>query len=266
MADEAIDEAAVAACWNGNADRWAADVQAGFDRYRELYTLPAFLDFMPPIEGRRVIDLGCGEGANTRRFARLGGQLTGIDLSDRLIALARAEEDRAPLGIRYEIGSFSKLNGFAAESFEVALSTMALMDGPEFGAAMRESWRVLAPGGRLCFNVLHPCFMTRGFEWLPGETGDYDAIRVAEYFNREPFVERWGFSKAPEAASVVEPFSVPYFAYTLADYLNAVTEAGFRIEQIGEPAPSEAVAREHPWLERWRRHASLVLMVRAVKP
>ena len=265
MTDDAIDEAAVATCWNGNADRWTADVRAGFDRFRELYTLPAFLDFIPPIEGRRVIDLGCGEGANTRRFAGLAGRMTGVDLSESLIAHACAEEARAPLGIDYAVASFSNLDGFAAESFDVALSTMALMDGPDFAAAMREAWRVLVPGGQLCFNVLHPCFMTRGFAWLPGETGDYDALRVADYFDRSPFVERWGFSKAPEAASVAESFAVPYFAYTLADYLNGIIAAGLQIVEIAEPMPSEAAAREHPWLERWRRHAPLVLMVRAAK-
>ena len=265
MADDAIDEAAVAACWNGNADRWAEDVRAGRDLHRELFTLPAFLDFMPPIEGLRVIDLGCGEGANTRRFARLGGRLTGIDLSDRLIALARAEEARAPLGIRYEVASFSSLDAIADGSFDVALSTMALMDSPGFAEAMREAWRVLAPGGQLCFSILHPCFMTRGFEWLAGESGPWDGLKVAGYFDPTPWVDSWGFSKSPEAASVAEPFAVPCFSFTLSDYLNGVTAAGFRILRIAEPPAPEAVAREHPWLERWRRHAAMVLLVLAAK-
>lgn len=266
MAGDHLKEDDVAAAWDRNADRWAADVRAGFDLFREFYTFPAFLDFMPPIDGCRVIDLGCGEGANTRRFARLGANVTGIDVSKRLIALARAEEARDPLGVRYEVASYSRLSGFADGGFDVALSTMALMDGPDFAAAMGEACRVLKPGGALCFSVLHPCFMTRGFKWLDGESGPHNGLRVADYFNRSSFVDRWGFSNAPQAASVVEePFEVPYFAYTLADYLNGMLDAGFRIARIGEPRPGEDLARQHPWLARWRRHAPLVLMLAAVK-
>jgi len=73
-------------------------MRAGFDLYRELYTFPAFLDFMPPISGMDVIDLGCGEGTNTRRFARMGGRMTGIDLSQAMIAYARAEFLSCPAG------------------------------------------------------------------------------------------------------------------------------------------------------------------------
>ena len=93
MTDHPLDDAAVASAWNRNADRWTDDVRAGFDLYRELYTLPAFEAFMPRVEGRRVIDLSCGEGSNTRRFARLGARVTGVDLSYALIARAREEED-----------------------------------------------------------------------------------------------------------------------------------------------------------------------------
>jgi hypothetical protein len=51
----------------------------------------------------------------------------------------------------------------------------------------------------------------------------------------------------------------------LSDYVNALTAANFRIVKLGEPRPSEDLAREHPWLDRWYRHAPLVLFVTAVK-
>ena len=124
--------------------------RAGFDRYRELYTLPAFLRFMPPVEKKRVIDLGCGEGSNTRRFAGLGGRMIGVDLSGELIARARQKEAEDPLGVEYCVGSFGDLASFADGQFDCAVSTMALMDGPDFSAAMRATHRVLKPGGTLC--------------------------------------------------------------------------------------------------------------------
>src|SRR5688572_9394435 len=148
MTDETtLNDAAVAAAWDRNAALWAEEVRSGSDFYRELYTFPAFLDFMPSVAGQQVIDLGCGEGTNTRRFAQRGGIMTGIDLSREMIQRARRKEAEEPLGIPYEVGSFNDLKPFADEQFNCAVSTMALMDSPDFPAAMRAACRVLRSGG-----------------------------------------------------------------------------------------------------------------------
>jgi SAM-dependent methyltransferase len=268
LTDTILDEAAVAAAWDRNAEFWTQDVRSGFDLYRELYTLPAFLSFMPPIAGKRVIDLGCGEGSNTRRFARLGGSMTGLDLSPEMIRRARQEENKEPLGIAYEIGSFAELSPFAEEEFDCALSTMALMDGPDLPAALRATSRVLKPGGTLCFSILHPCFITPAVQWLTDEAGAHLGLRVGRYFERAPFVEYWRFRRRlerGESQACGEPFEVPRFPRTLSDYINAVVDAGFRIMRVEEPRPSDEMARRHEWLNRWYQHAPLVLFVSAVK-
>jgi len=263
-----IHEAEVAASWNRNADLWTREVRAGFDLYREFYTFPAFLDFMPPVAGRKVIDLGCGEGSNTRRFAKLGGQMTGVDLSEGMIRRARGKEEEEPLGIVYETGSYGDLPSFEDGQFDCAVSTMALMDGPDLPAAFRAAHRVLKPGGTLCFSVLHPCFITPVVQWLRDEQGVCSGLRVGRYFEKEPFVDYWHFSRRPNTHGVQDyeaPFEVPRFPRALSDYVNALIEAGFRIDRMDEPRPSEDLAREHEWLARWRQHAPLVLFVLASK-
>ncbi len=268
MTDETLNDAAVAAAWDRNAALWTEKVRSGFDLYRELYTLPAFLDFMPPVAGQQVVDLGCGEGSNTRRFAQQGGIMTGIDLSPEMIKRARQKEAEEPLGIAYELGSFSELSPFADEQFDCAVSTMALMDGPDFPSAMREVCRVLKPGGSLCFSILHPCFITPALQWLTNEEGAYQGLRVGRYFETTPFVERWRFGRRPHTAKLVaydEPFEVPRFPRTLSEHVNAVSSAGFRIVKMEEPRPREELAREHAWLNRWYQHAPLVLFICAIK-
>ncbi|QRM36136.1 class I SAM-dependent methyltransferase [Microvirga sp. VF16] len=265
MTGRFLNDSAVAQAWDQNAERWTQDVRAGFDLYRELYTLPAFLDFMPSIADKDVIDLGCGEGTNTRHFARLGGHITGIDLSEKMIAYAQAQEAADPLGITYQIGSFSDLSAYGDERFDIALSTMALMDGPDFPAAMQAAYRVLTPGGVLCFSVLHPCFITPAIKWLIEEDGFHSGLRIGRYFDQSPFVERWRFSKRPDPDQVL-PFSVPRFPRTLSDYINAVSDAGFQTIRVAEPRPDESLSAQHAWLKRWRDHAPLVLFVSAIEP
>ncbi len=122
----------VAAAWDANASTWATEVRAGHDRTNEVFTSPRFMEFLPDLAGKSVIDLGCGEGRNTRALARRGARMTGVDISPGMRELARQEEARAPLGIRYQLESAAELRSFADNSFDAAVSTMALMDTPIF--------------------------------------------------------------------------------------------------------------------------------------
>jgi SAM-dependent methyltransferase len=259
-----IDETQVAAAWDLNAKVWVEHVRAGYDRYREVFTLPAFLAFLPELDGHDVIDLGCGEGHNTRALARRGARLTGVDIAERMIAAARSAESEEPLGIAYRVESFTRLDSIDDQSFDAALSTMALMDGPGFADAARAAFRVLRPGGGLYFSVLHPCFNTPGLRWYRDESGRETHLLVADYFSDQSYIERWRFSKAPEATQA-EPFCVPRFGLRLEDYVNALCGAGFQITRIAEPRPTAEQSEKHPWLDRWRRHAALVLFVAARK-
>ncbi|MGR9171916.1 class I SAM-dependent methyltransferase [Rhizobium sp. KDH_Rht_773_N] len=262
MTDEMLQD--VAARWNGNADQWTHDVRQGYDTYREIFTFPAFVDFLPPLAGLDVIDFGCGEGTNTRRFAQMGARMTGIDLSERMIGHARAAEEAHLLGIAYKVASYSADTGFPDASFDAVVSTMALMDGPDFGAAMREAYRLVRPGGFLAFSVLHPCFITPGLAWQKNEAGLATALCVSRYFDRTSFTEEWRFGSRP-ADEEIRPFAVPRFPRTLSDYLNAIIAAGFRISRIGEPQP-DAEAGKTPRFARWRDLAAFLLLVMAERP
>ena len=79
----------VARLWDGNAESWAKHVKEGWDITRDYYQIPAFLEFIGDISGLRILDAGCGEGTNTRAFARMGADLTGIDLSEKMINIAQ---------------------------------------------------------------------------------------------------------------------------------------------------------------------------------
>jgi SAM-dependent methyltransferase len=258
-------EEEVARYWDRNADLWAEQVRKGWDYYREHFNNPAFFEFVGAVTGKAALDAGCGEGYNTRLLARSGARVTGVDISKKMVELARREEEKEPLGIRYEVASFSDLSLFDDECFDLVVSFMALMDGPDFGGASREIFSVLRPGGELIFSIIHPCFMTKGYGWLDEDDSGYATkLTVADYFRRQPYVERWRFKgRAPKD---VRPFAVPVFPRTLSEYVNTLIRAGFVLEEIAEPRPSEDACREHPWLRRWRDHATLFLYVRASKP
>jgi ubiquinone/menaquinone biosynthesis C-methylase UbiE len=172
-----------------------------------------------------------------------------------MIELARAEEEREPLGIRYEVASTSDLSLFADETFDVVVSTMALMDCADYYGAIREFWRVLRADGLLAFNVCHPCFSNASRGWESDESGEIVGIRLGDYFQKGAYVERWGFGAAPKSEQV-EPFTIIYFHGTLADFINPLCATGFRIEAIAEPRPTEEACRADP---RLRKHQLIPL-------
>jgi SAM-dependent methyltransferase len=253
----------VGRAWDENADLWIRHVRAGWDRYREEFNNPMFLAFLPALAGKAIIDLGCGEGRNTREFARRGARLTGVDVSGKMIAAATAAEAQEPLGISYRVASFSDLSAFPADSFDLAVSTMALMDGPDFDGAAREAHRVLRPGGGVYFSVLHPCFVTPMQKWLRDEAGEEIGFRVGEYFTDDIYIDRWRFSAAPEENG--DLFAMPRFPHRLETYINGLVTAGFRILKIQEPRPTKAMAAANPRFARLRRHIPLFLYFAAEK-
>jgi len=152
-----MDHVTVGEYWNANAEAWTKLARAGYDVYRDHLNTPAFLELLPPVDGLSGLDLGCGEGHNTRLVAQRGAKMTAIDISGNFIRLAQAEETRRPLGITYREASAVELP-FADGTFAFATAFMSLMDIPETDRVLAEAFRVLAPGGFLQFSILHPCF------------------------------------------------------------------------------------------------------------
>lgn len=265
MKSPRLSEKKVTKYWNQNAALWTDHVRKGWDVYREHFNNPAFLKFIGHLKGKKVLDAGCGEGYNTRILARKGAKMTGIDISQKFIRLARQAEIKNPLGIRYEVASFTNLSVFEDKSFDVAVSFMALMDSPDFDRATQEIFRVLRQGGNLIFSITHPCFNTKGFNWIRDEQGNCIKLTVSDYFADKPRLERWRFSHGP-IPDDIKPFVVPRFHKTLSEYFNVLIKVGFILKEIKEPRPSAEACRKHPWLKRWRSHAALYLYVRAEKP
>jgi SAM-dependent methyltransferase len=242
-----MDHVAVGEFWNANAEAWTKLARAGYDVYRDQLNTPAFLAMLPLVKGAVGLDLGCGEGHNTRQVAKRGATMTGIDIAAVFIKHAQAEEARAPLGITYREASAVELP-FAEETFDFATAFMSLHDIPETERVLAEAWRVLRPGGFLQFSILHPCFNPPYRRNCRDEDRVTYAIEVGDYFvDARGRIDEWIFGTAPEAIRNRLPkFKVPRFHRTLSEWLNLLVAAGFVLEHFGEPCPSEETVRDFP--------------------
>jgi SAM-dependent methyltransferase len=252
--------------WEENAEAWTKLVRAGYDIYRDDLNTPAFLTMLPEVVGLAGLDVGCGEGHNTRVLAEHGARMTGVDISLSLISHAREAEKAHPLGISYEATSAVELS-FDDASFDFATAFMSLMDIPETGRVFAEIFRVLRPGGFLQFSISHPCFETPHRKTLRDESGRAYAREVGDYFRKlNGEVEEWLFSAAPpEVRAGTRSFHVPRFTRSLSEWLNLLIDTGFVLERFGEPRPSDEVVWKRPRLQA-AQVVALFLHVRARKP
>ncbi len=138
---------------------------------------------------------------------------------------------------------------------------------PEPYAALRESCRVLRPGGFLQFSITHPCFDPPYRKLLRDREGHAYAVEVGGYFeDTHGRIDQWLFSAAPLAAQAgLRPFQVPRFHQPLSVWLNAVMDAGFQIERLAEPCVERQMAARFPAVADTRLVAYF-LHVRGRKP
>jgi len=116
--------------------------------------MAAVLDTLGPLEGKRVLDAGCGDGAYALEAARRGAAVTGVDLSEDMLAAARKKSADRGIAVDWRQADIQTLP-YPDASFDLAIAITLLCLVPDPRRAVRELSRVLAPGGRLVIGDLH---------------------------------------------------------------------------------------------------------------
>jgi SAM-dependent methyltransferase len=133
--------------YNPIAKQYQRSKQQPWRTYIECFTL---FELTCDVKGKAVLDLACGEGYYTRQLKQCGaGRVVGIDLSDRMIELARAQELSQPLGTEYRVGDARRLD--LHEHFDVVVAGYLLnyaATREELLAMCRTISGALRPGGR----------------------------------------------------------------------------------------------------------------------
>lgn len=118
---------------------------------------PAMHALLPPMQGLRVVDLGCGFGWFCRWAAEAGAAaVLGVDVSENMLGRARAAT--ADHAVQYTLGDLDHLD-LPEAAFELAYSSLALHYVDELEGLLATLHRALVPGGRFVFSIEHPIYM-----------------------------------------------------------------------------------------------------------
>jgi SAM-dependent methyltransferase len=128
--------------------------------------------------GQRVLDLGCGDGTTALPLARLGAEVTGIDIARNLVdAGNRRVAEEGLQGISFQHGDATDLQGVADHSFDLTISIFGAMFAPKPVEVAKEMVRVTKPGGRAVMG-----------NWIPNDPTSFVSLllKVSSAFTPPP--------------------------------------------------------------------------------
>lgn len=197
------------------------------------------------VEGRRVLDLGCGTGAGAVAMARAGARVIAVDDAAANLAETRERAERAGVRVEAHHASLAELAFVRADTIDAAVSAYGLATVDDLDRVFRQVHRVLRTDRPFVFSLPHPAFVM-----LDPATG-------------EPVLRRAWWDPSPVQWSVEEGRDRPDRVVTLSQLFSGLNRAGFAVDTLIEPQAEQAAAGE-AWSEvmRW---VPPTLIVRARK-
>lgn len=206
------------------ANRWW-DRNSEFKPLHDINPLRAgFIDQQLNLAGHSVLDVGCGGGILTEAMAQRGAQVTGIDMGEAPLAVAKLHLLESGLEVNYQKASAEDFCNDHKEAFSVITCLEMLEHVPDPASVLNACYEMLAPGGHLFVSTINRnpksyLFAIIGAEYvlrmLPRGTHDYGKfIKPSEL---SAMARNSGFSLQKTTGMTYNPFTQKY---TLGDDLD----------------------------------------------
>jgi len=232
--------------WETHAGWWQRHFTDGVDPEYEEQILPLADQHLA--HASRLLDVGCGEGQVSRRVARHGVAVVGVDPTPGQLVTAAARGG----GVRYARAAAEALP-FATGAFDAAVICLTLEHLEPFEPAVHEVARILEPGGLFCCFLNHPLLQSPGSGWID------DHILMEQYWRVGPYLVEDTTMEEVDKGVVL-----PFVHRPLSRYVNAMSRHGLLITHMEEPAPPPgflAIAEEYEFAATIPR----LLLMRAEK-
>jgi SAM-dependent methyltransferase len=195
-------------------DAFFASLGPEGDAGRRLLLNPTIFRLLGDVDGKTIMDAGCGHGYLSRLLADRGAHVTGIEPAAVPFAHATRLEHERPQHIRYLQRDLSAL-GDPGGPFDAVVANMVLLDIADWRPALANCIAAMQPGATLIYSLHHPV-------WVPGQFGDWAArgvVEVRDYLNEHD--QTGGHA--------------PNFHRPLSLYLNETIRLGCTITEVAEP-------------------------------
>jgi len=178
------------------------------------------------VRGKRVLDLGTGEGGNAIAFAALGAHVIAIDREAEQLGRGRRAADAAEVKVEWHQSDVADLAFLRADSIDLAFASGVVDEVEDLDRLLRQVHRVLRPGAAFVFSYEHPMSLAVRREIDAPGALPLGALEVRRsYFDPTPV--------DVDAAGA----RVRVWPRTIADVFASAHRAGYRVELLLEPEP-----------------------------
>ena len=195
------------------------------------------LKLLGHVEGKRVLDLGCGAGHNAIALAKQGAKVIAVDESSDQVADARAACERERVKVELHHTPLAELAFIRADTIDAVVSVWSLAPVGDVDRVFRQVDRVLKPETPLVLSLPHPAFA------------------MVDGADHERRVQRSYWETALQDGGVVPR--------TIQQLFTSLGRANFRVDTLLEPEPPASGRRSAAWHDHMRYvPATLVLRAR----
>ena len=197
------------------------------------------------VEGRRILDLGCGAGHTAVALALAGAHVIAVDPNAENLARAREAAEQYETRIEVHQSDLADLAFVRADSVDVVFSAYQLASVPDLGRVFRQVHRVLRPDTHLVFSLPHPAFALI-------DPASNDPMRIRRrYWDTDP------------REYEVDGVAGADHPHTVTAVFTQLQRSNFRVDTLLEPEPSQSPpSRYHSEIMTW---VPATLIVRAQK-
>ncbi|MFB6158534.1 MAG: class I SAM-dependent methyltransferase [Candidatus Nanohalobium sp.] len=191
------------------------------------------------LEGKKVLEMGCGAAQGGIAFAKKGAKVTGVDISEEQLEIATELIDEHGVDIELHQGDIKDMETIESSSYDIVYSAYAFQWLKDIQAVFSEAHRALKSGGMFLFSLPHPFF-----QFLGGEIETQQLDIEEHYLDAD-------VSKTEQLEEDGEEYEMIIYRRTVGELFNSLREAGFQVDRIIEPDPREAAGDEgEQWVDQ----------------
>ena len=169
------------------------------------------------LAGKRALDVGCGGGILTEAMARAGAKVTGIDLSEKALSVARLHQLESGVEVDYRLVAAEALATEAPAGFDVVTCMELLEHVPDPGSVVAACARLVKPGGVAVFSTINRNAKAYLFAVIGGEyllrllpRGTHDYARFLKPSEVAAFARRAGLQLDAVVGMTYNPLAKTY--------------------------------------------------------